>query len=368
MSAQDKTEEILRQMHILLAGSEAYDSIGSKIILDKKRMLELLAELNKAIYAMLDEYELTTRGKERARREAAKIGEDILKDASGKAEDVYAASVMYTNEALRHVQEIMQRATDAMQEIYKDANEKLQKEKDVVRRDQSDLKGHLQNLADTDKYLNLIEDRNREIEKERAKEKGEVKPSPYSAIKPEIKINQEYFEKAGIVPENELPEEIPEDTPEEAAPKAEVNVNVNLDAEYFHWKEGGEASGEKKPEKHSFFSRHHKEQKENVMLEKPEEKEYNKKWESLYVFTGRRSDLTTMISIAVINPMILYVFIGYVAGKRISLPVLYLIIDGVLFLQWGLLVKRRKRKIEQSIQDVAGQMDTIREKINELGN
>ena len=226
MSAQDKTEEILRQMHILLAGSEAYDSIGSKIILDKKRMLELLAELNKAIYAMLD---------------------------------VYAASVMYTNEALRHVQEIMQRATDAMQEIYKDANEKLQKEKDVVRRDQSDLKGHLQNLADTDKYLNLIEDRNREIEKERAKEKGETEPSPYSAIKPEIKINQEYFEKAGIVPENELPEEIPEDTPEEAAPKAEVDVNVNLDAEYFHWKEGGEASGEKKPEKHSFFSRHHKE-------------------------------------------------------------------------------------------------------------
>lgn len=172
MSAQDKTEEILRQMHILLAGSEAYDSIGSKIILDKKRMLELLAELNKAIYAMLDEYELTTRGKERARREAAKIGEDILKDASGKAEDVYAASVMYTNEALRHVQEIMQRATDAMQEIYKDANEKLQKEKDVVRRDQSDLKGHLQNLADTDKYLNLIEDRNREIEKKGQRKRG----------------------------------------------------------------------------------------------------------------------------------------------------------------------------------------------------
>ena len=32
------------------------------------------------------------------------------------------------------------------------------------------------------------------------------------------------------------------------------------------------------------------------MLEKPEEKEFHKKWESLYVFTGRRSDLTTMRS------------------------------------------------------------------------
>ena len=104
------------------------------------------------------------------------------------------------------------------------------------------------------------------------------------------------------------------------------------------------------------------------MPEKTEKKEFHSKWENLYVFTGRKSDLTTMLSIAVINPMILYVFIGYVAGKQVSLPVLYLIIDGVLFLQWGRLVKRRKRKIEQSIQDVAGQMDTIREKINELGN
>ena len=93
-----------------------------------------------------------------------------------------------------------------MQEIYKDANEKLQKEKDIVRRDQSrPRKGHLQNLTDTDKYLNLIEDRNREIEKERAKEKGETEPSPYAAIKPEIKINQEYFEKTGIVPEMNCP-------------------------------------------------------------------------------------------------------------------------------------------------------------------
>ena len=259
MSAQDRTEEILRQMHILLANSEAYDSVGSKVILDKRRMLELLAELNKAMYTMMDEYELTTQGKERARREAAKIGEDILKDASGKAEDVYAASVMYTNEALRHVQEIMQRATDAMQEIYKDANEKLQKEREIVKRDQSELKSHLQNLTDTDKYLNLIQDRNREIEKERAKEKGETEPSPYAAIKPEIKVNPEYFEKTGALPEIELPEDIQNEISEETAPKAEVNVNVNLDAEYFHWKEEEEHSGEKKQEKRSFFSRHHKE-------------------------------------------------------------------------------------------------------------
>lgn len=104
------------------------------------------------------------------------------------------------------------------------------------------------------------------------------------------------------------------------------------------------------------------------MLEKQEKKESHKKWENLYVFTGRKSDLTTMISIAVINPMILYVFIGYVAGKKISLSALFFIIDGVLFLQWGLLVKRRKRKLEMPIQGEAERMDAIRKKIDELDN
>ena len=104
------------------------------------------------------------------------------------------------------------------------------------------------------------------------------------------------------------------------------------------------------------------------MLEKQEKKESHKKWENLYVFTGRKSDLTTMISIAVINPMILYVFIGNVAGKKISLSALFLIIDGVLFLQWGLLVKRRKRKLEMPIQGEAERMDAIRKKIDELDN
>jgi hypothetical protein len=37
------------------------------------------------------------------------------------------------------------------------------------------------------------------------------------------------------------------------------------------------------------------------MPEKTEKKEFHSKWENLYVFTGRKSDLTTMLSIAVIN-------------------------------------------------------------------
>ena len=85
-----------------------------------------------------------------------------------------------------------------------------------------------------EKYLKLIEERNHELEKEREKEKKEPreeKKSSYQAIKPEIRINPEYFKKAGIPLEDEEPEE------DAAEGKKEIpEVTVDLDAEYFKWK------------------------------------------------------------------------------------------------------------------------------------
>ena len=86
MSAQDRTEQVLRDIHILLANSELYDKETNKIIIDKKEMLELLSRLNTGIYDMMDEYGLTEQGRDRAEREARKVGEEIIRDASQKAE------------------------------------------------------------------------------------------------------------------------------------------------------------------------------------------------------------------------------------------------------------------------------------------
>ena len=92
----------------------------------------------------------------------------------------------------------------------------------------------IQDMVETEKYLKLIEERNHELEKEREKEKKEPreeKKSSYQAIKPEIRINPEYFKKAGIPLEDEEPEE------DAAEGKKEIpEVTVDLDAEYFKWK------------------------------------------------------------------------------------------------------------------------------------
>ncbi len=260
MSAQDKTEQVLRDIHILLSKSEVYDKETNRVIVDKKEVLNLLQRLNVCIYEMMEEHEMTEQTRAAAERELRRKSDEIVLDANRMAEDVYAGSVLYTDEALRRVQDIMQDAADSVRLVYEKMNVKLQKEREAVHRDQSELKSHLEDLRDTNKYLKIIEERNKQIEKERAKAKEEEEqPSIYAAIKPEIKINAEYFEKVGIPLAEDVPEEIPEEKPEPVT----AEVKVNLDSEYFKWKEeNGEAEqGEKKPERSSIFGKIRKSEK-----------------------------------------------------------------------------------------------------------
>lgn len=250
MGAQDRTEQVLRDIHILLAESEAYRGAPGKIIVDKKEMVQLLTRLNTCIYEIMEEHELTVQSRDAAERETRRRTDEIVADAGRMAEDVYAASILYTDEALHNVQEIMQEACDAARDIYQKMDDALKKEKKNVSRNQSELKSNLENLKDTQKYLKLIEEQNRRIAKEKAKreqEQRELENTSYTAAKPEIKINQDYFEKVGIALERELEEEFPIDEKKEVSPE----VTVNLDAEYFKWRENGEEdkSGSKRPDR-----------------------------------------------------------------------------------------------------------------------
>ena len=249
MSTQDNLEKILRSLHVLLSKSEPYGREPSKVIVDKQQMLELLSQLNKSVYDIMDEYELTKQSRDRAEREYRKRGDEIVWDASRKAEDIYVASVMYTDEALSRVQNIIKEAKNSVQEIYADMDKNLKEQEQLVKKNQSELKSQLQDLVDTEKYLKLIEERNREIQKEQEKGKGmeDRETSIYANRQTEIKINQEYFEKMGIALEEEAKEETGE--------KKEAEVMLNLDADYFQWKEEQEAvnkaveSGKEKAER-----------------------------------------------------------------------------------------------------------------------
>ena len=93
----------------MIAKGQSYELDPSKVVVDRDKMLSLLKELNQCMYAMMEEYELTRQSKDKAEREFRKRGDEIVMDASRKAEDIYAASVIYTDEALSSIQEIMRR-------------------------------------------------------------------------------------------------------------------------------------------------------------------------------------------------------------------------------------------------------------------
>lgn len=256
MGAQDNTEKVLRSLHVLLSKSEPYPKEPSKVIIDKQQVIDLLAELNTCIYQIMDEYELTIRSRDKAERDFHKKGDQIIWDASRKAEDIYAASVMYMDETLNRMQDIMQEADKKVSAIYQEIKEQMDKEELELKTNKSELKGQLQDLVDTEKYLKIIEERNREIEKEKnegrpeyEQEKREEK-ALYANRQTDIKINQAYLDKLGLsVPEE--PVEEPESVPEEPEPippvmvededeelkQLEAELRVNLDADYFKWKD-----------------------------------------------------------------------------------------------------------------------------------
>ena len=77
MGAQDNTEKVLRSLHVLLSKSEPYPKEPSKVIVDKQQVLDLLSDLNTCIYAIMDEYELTKRSRDKAEREFRKQGDHL---------------------------------------------------------------------------------------------------------------------------------------------------------------------------------------------------------------------------------------------------------------------------------------------------
>jgi len=245
MSAQDNIEKVLRSLHVLLSKSEPYAKEPSKVIVDKQEMLDLLSQLNKSMYDIMDEYELTKQSRDRAEREFQKKGDEIVWNASRKAEDVYAASVMYTDEALNRVQDIMKEADSSIAEIYSKMNFQLKEEEKRIKHNQLELKSTLQDLLDTEKYLKLIEERNREIrrQKESGKPVEERERNIYANRQTEIKINQEYFDKMGISLDSE------EEETADVSEASQVDIKVDLDADYFQWKEGKEIENRAKASK-----------------------------------------------------------------------------------------------------------------------
>lgn len=234
MSVQDKLERTLRDIHVMISHGREVPGYEEYVLLYKKDMLKLLEALNDAVSDMMDEYEVTEQSRARGEREAERRREEKVREANRQAEDIYAASVLYTDDALGRIQDIIDNAGKSVKQIMESFGKEIEKEKKKVRSNQRELKSQLEDLKDTSKYIRIIEERNKEIAKAKMKKEEKEKPEKYQRkekteqefvpLSAEIKINEEYFERAGLTPDG-----IPIIKDEPVYEKPEIKINE----EYF---------------------------------------------------------------------------------------------------------------------------------------
>lgn len=273
MSTQDKMERILKQIHVVLAEGEQIPAKPGKVLVDRDEVFSILEQLNVTVNDMMEEYEQTSQSRELAQRRSEKKGEEMIARVTSQADDVYAASLIYTDEALAGIQRLMNDALAASRRIWSDVSENIEKEQRRVREDQMQLREQLQDFKDSNKYIAMIEECNREREKlEKEKKTGEQEKKIQNEAKhyatkakPEIKVNDSYFERKK---------------------QAEAtDVKVNTDSEYFRRKKAAEAEPEE-------FKKSEREADQNSDLEQTESQEKKgvfsrKEWHLPF---GKKSD------------------------------------------------------------------------------
>lgn len=266
---QEKLEQIMRQIFMMLSNCEESAYSSEDLIVPKKRIFQLMDELNYTVYDLMEQYEGTVAARERGLAEHERRMAQVKEEAKERAEDTYAASLLYAREMFMD----MRKTTEQLcQNLRKEYNEALRNYEEGLRFLQENEESTVEQLTlmmDSKKYLRLIEQQNKEKEKERTLTEEEKKrqeelraeQAELAAAEASSELNQKLSAPI-VVQVNEQPK-VPEGfgkkqskkkkyTPsqalEETIVEGEGVVTPNLpdtdtlDEEYFEWKQEQEGA------------------------------------------------------------------------------------------------------------------------------
>lgn len=164
----DKIEKILKEIHLFLAGGSSNSKDPDDITINKRSLFELLEKLNYAILEVMDQYEMTQVSKDKAKRKVEREGEQIIEDANKNAEDIYAASLMYTDDALMELKNVIREAKTNILKEYDNAALKIDRQISLINRDEEELYTQLDDMRYGKQYVNILTD----LRKKELKQKG----------------------------------------------------------------------------------------------------------------------------------------------------------------------------------------------------
>lgn len=233
MSAGKSMEDVLRDIHLLVSKCPKIKGDPDRIVISKQELFAELEKISQCMYDMLDEYSLSKQKKEEAQYQINKKYDETIAKATSTAEDVYSASVLYTDDAISRLIHILDKNKKDMDALYHDIAMQIENEKDRIRGNQKELQESLFELQDSNLYLNLINERRKEIaakeeEVERIK-LGKTMIMP-AVRKTDVKVNKAYFDQMGL---NEDGTKKEDSLKLNTAPQVKVNTESN----YFKWKQ-----------------------------------------------------------------------------------------------------------------------------------
>jgi len=153
-----RVEEICKRIHILFAKGETYQNSPDLVILSKTEMFQLLEELNEAMYEVLDQYEASTRAKEKAKIETEREAAEIISKARLGAEDVQAVSFAYTDTMLDELNKMIEKTKQQIREEYLEFLAAMDEKQESLKDDRTKIQDQLAELHDSDSYMSLLND------------------------------------------------------------------------------------------------------------------------------------------------------------------------------------------------------------------
>lgn len=196
-NTQAQIEQAIREMRRIIASAERYGKSGTLVVVDRRELSDYLLAVSNGIYALLDEYELTESGKDRARREMEREREEYIKNAKAEGDDITASSLMYVDHTIDGVLANIEQTREKIEQIFAAFQSELTREEENIRSNKLELKGRLQTIDDTKIYSQAIEDARKRI----AQELGGIEELPDVVYeKPEIIVNEAYIPKTGDEP------------------------------------------------------------------------------------------------------------------------------------------------------------------------
>ncbi len=242
MIEQEKIEKTLKDIHLLFAASETLPDDDNMVIVNKKALYNCLEEINRCMYDMMDSYEIVIETRERNERKSAEKCESMISESRDIAEEIYAAAVMYTDDAMKKLYDEIRKTQTQVVRMTENLADDIDKKLKTVVENRAQLREQLSETEHAEKYLRILRNqRKKDAAPDGAPDDEEPRKSVYRSFMsedrpwddgdikivapaPKININPAYAK-----------EEDP-DLDDGVVTPAAPNIVVNYDSEYFKQK------------------------------------------------------------------------------------------------------------------------------------